>query len=87
MAFEPHRLRPVSTDGGFTLWNYQTCDPASAIIKATYFNAACDLVQFGDRIMIQSGDEPANFFDLAVTEVAPKKVRTCVPGLPQSRRK
>lgn len=52
MAYDPKSLSVLAYANGFTLWHYRTEDSRAAVSTPGYFDAARDMLRFGDVIMI-----------------------------------
>ena len=62
MAFAARNLSVLSYANGFTLWHYTSTDNNAAVIAASYFNSASDMLRKGDLIIanVDTGGTQAN---------------------------
>lgn len=54
MAFQSKDLSVLAYANGFTLWHYAGADAAATIAASGYFNAAADMINTGDLMIVTS---------------------------------
>lgn len=79
MQARPQDALLVAHAGGFSLWYFQTPDPAGDVLSDGYFNKLNEIWRVGDRVMVRANND---HFDLVVTYRTPSKIRVEPPGLP-----
>ena len=52
MAYDPHDLSVVGYANGFTLWHFQSRDPAAALLGRHYFGRGSRMLRPGDFIFV-----------------------------------
>lgn len=54
MAFQSKDLSVLAYANGFTLWHYASADAAATVAASGYFNAAADMINTGDLVIVTS---------------------------------
>ena len=90
MAYEPRRLSVIAYSGGFTLWHYApaaTPEPAGALLRPGYFNAAAPLLRPGDFLIANAAGTAAILVvsESAAGQVSLTALASAATGAPRRR--
>jgi hypothetical protein len=65
MAFHSKDLSVLAYANGFTLWHYTSADSGAAVSGGGYFNAAADMINTGDLMVLTTSTGTAPVTSLA----------------------
>lgn len=54
MAYSSENLSVLAYSNSFTLWHYKSEDLDTAVVAASYFDEASDMLRVGDMILVNS---------------------------------